>query len=181
VFRTGRDFSPQPSAFLADIVKGVSPGDALDVGMGQGRNALYLASQGWHVTGIDISDEGLRLARKAADARHLSLEAIRADAATWDYGVDRWDLVALIFFGPDDKMVARLRTAVRCGGLVVVEHFHKGAFADDPNRGYGNGELPALFADGFTVVRDEVVEDAGDWGGEPGTRRLLERFAARRR
>lgn len=181
VFRSGQDFNTQPSAFLADTVKGVSPGDALDIGMGQGRNALYLASRGWHVTGIDISDEGLRLAREAAAAHHLPLQAIRADAETWDYGVDRWDLVALIFFGPDDQLVARIRAAVRHGGLVVLEHFHWGAFASDPHRGYADGELAARFADGFTVVRDDVVEDATDWGGAPGTRRLVERFVARRR
>jgi methylase of polypeptide subunit release factors len=52
-----------PTALLVDTVKGKKPGVALDVGMGQGRNAVYLASQGWDVTGMDISQAGLDAAR----------------------------------------------------------------------------------------------------------------------
>ena len=58
VYREGKEFNPAPNKFLVEMVKGRKPGLALDVAMGQGRNALYLASQGWRVTGIDISDEG---------------------------------------------------------------------------------------------------------------------------
>src|SRR4249919_967050 len=40
-------FNTKPNAFLVDVTRGLTPGKALDVGMGQGRNALYLAQQGW--------------------------------------------------------------------------------------------------------------------------------------
>src|SRR6188768_3099174 len=46
----------QSSEFLAAVIKGLKPGTALDLGIGQGRNAIYLAAQGWDVTGVDISD-----------------------------------------------------------------------------------------------------------------------------
>lgn len=97
IYREGREFNPQPSKFLIEMAKGRKPGLALDIGMGQGRNALYLASQGWRVTGIDISDEGLRLARQAAADRKLTIEAINADAHSWDYGVEKWDLAVMIY------------------------------------------------------------------------------------
>ena len=70
-YREPRKFPP--SAFLADVVKNQPHGRALDVSMGQGRNALFLASLGWKVTGIDISDEGIRQAREAAATRQLSI------------------------------------------------------------------------------------------------------------
>src|SRR5258708_5913914 len=57
---TGRWYNPEPNEFLVEMVRARKPGFALDVAMGQGRNALYLASKGWRVTGIDISDEALR-------------------------------------------------------------------------------------------------------------------------
>jgi SAM-dependent methyltransferase len=137
-YREGRDFNPKPSEFLMGMVTGRKPGLALDVAMGQGRNAVYLASAGWRVTGIDISDEGLRQARDAAAARKVHLEAINADADTWDYGVEKWDLVALIYVGCDAKMVEKLRTSLKRGGLVISERFHKDAV---PAVGVRTGEL----------------------------------------
>src|SRR5262249_40811098 len=92
-YRQSVGFSHEPNRLLVDSVRGVAPGEALDVMMGQGRNALYLASQGWHTTGIDISDEGLRLAREAAAAQHLALTAEQADAESYDFGTAKWDLV----------------------------------------------------------------------------------------
>jgi hypothetical protein len=175
-FRRGIGFSSDPNKFLADMVKGRKPGSALDVGMGQGRNALYLASQGWNVTGIDISEEGLRLVQDAALRRKLAVETVNADATTWDYGAEKWDLVTLIYAGfSDEKLVARLRPSVKHGGLVVVDGFHKDA---PSSLGFETGQLAALFKDGFTVLRDDVVEDVGDWGGE---RRKLSHFAAEKR
>jgi SAM-dependent methyltransferase len=174
-FRDGTAFTSEPSKFLTEIVTGRKPGAALDVGMGQGRNALYLASQGWKVTGIDISDEGLRQAQEAAAKRRLAIETINADVAAWDFGVERWDLVALIYSGCDEKMVARLRSSLKQGGLVVVDGFHKDP---GPGLGFETGQLSALFKDGFTVLRDDVVEDVSDWGRQ---RQKLTRFAAQKR
>ena len=65
-FRVGIGFNHEPNKLLVDTIKGRKPGTALDVAMGQGRNAIYLASQGWKTTGVDISDEGMRQARDAA-------------------------------------------------------------------------------------------------------------------
>jgi SAM-dependent methyltransferase len=60
-------FLAEPNAFLVESTKDVKPGRALDVAMGQGRNALYLAKAGWEVTGFDISSKGLAAARAAAE------------------------------------------------------------------------------------------------------------------
>ena len=89
-YREGRSFNPEPNKFLTDIVKGRKPGAALDIMMGQGRNALYVASRGWQVTGIDISAEGLRQARAAAETRKL--------------------LSGFVFSGPASRRFAALRS-----------------------------------------------------------------------
>ena len=49
--------------FLAESVKGVTPGKALDIGMGQGRNSMFLAALGWDVTGFDISEVAVKQAK----------------------------------------------------------------------------------------------------------------------
>ena len=173
-YREGRSFNPEPNKFLTDIVKGRKPGAALDIMMGQGRNALYLASRGWQVTGIDISAEGLRQARAAAETRKLHIEAINADADAWDYGVEKWDLVVMTYAGCcDARRVETLRTSMKRGGLLVAEEV-----AGDKE------ELRGLFKDGFTVVRDEIVVGLSDWGSRGGrdvVPRKLIRFAAEKR
>jgi len=54
-----QNFKRSPNSLLVEAVKGRRPGSALDVGMGEGRNAIYLAKQGWHVTGIDRAEGAL--------------------------------------------------------------------------------------------------------------------------
>jgi 2-polyprenyl-3-methyl-5-hydroxy-6-metoxy-1,4-benzoquinol methylase len=82
--RQGRAFPH--NKFLAETIQGRQPGTALDIGMGEGRNALFLATQGWEVTGFDISDVGVQLAREAAQQRGVQLETVVEDADRFDYG-----------------------------------------------------------------------------------------------
>jgi hypothetical protein len=158
VYREGKDFNPAPSSFLVEMVKGRKPGVALDVAMGQGRNALYLASQGWRVTGIDISEEGLRQAREAAAARKLTIEAVNANVDTWDFGVEKWDLIVLIYAGCDDKAIKR---SLKRGGLVVTERAHKDM---TPRIGVDSDAFSAVYTVVFNILRNEVVVDVSDWG-----------------
>jgi SAM-dependent methyltransferase len=183
---SGRWYNPEPNMFLVEMVRARKPGFALDVAMGQGRNALYLASEGWHVTGIDISDEALREARQAAFERQLQIDVQNVEAATWEFGTARWDLVTFIYAAgcprPSEgeacgvRIIEKLRRGMKQGGLVVVEGPHK----DARPWGFSDGELSTLFKEGFTVMRDEVVDDVSDWGNQAGIRQKLVRFAATR-
>src|SRR3954465_9369703 len=65
----------QFNKFLAEAVKGRKPGTALDIGMGQGRNSLFLAALGWQVTGFDISEVGVKQAIAEAKKREGTLDA----------------------------------------------------------------------------------------------------------
>src|SRR5215510_1191606 len=84
IYSNGSDvFSASPNAFMVRTISGRKPGRALDVAMGQGRNALWLASQGWAVTGFDISPVGIEVARKEAEERGLLIETLYED---FDWG-----------------------------------------------------------------------------------------------
>jgi len=92
---TGSDipFNRRPNAFLLKSVQGKTPGTALEIGMGQGRNTIAMARLGWDVTGIDISDEGIRQAVAEAEKQNVSIHAILASADDFDYGGGRYDLI----------------------------------------------------------------------------------------
>jgi SAM-dependent methyltransferase len=77
-FRQDVGFSHEPNQLLVTTTAGITPGAALDLATGQGRNALYLASHGWTVTAVDISDEGLRRAHEAAARAHVALDTVQA-------------------------------------------------------------------------------------------------------
>ena len=66
----------EPNALLVSTVEGRKPGRALDIGMGQGRNSVFLALKGWDVTGFDLSDEGIAAARRNADRAGVKINAI---------------------------------------------------------------------------------------------------------
>jgi 2-polyprenyl-3-methyl-5-hydroxy-6-metoxy-1,4-benzoquinol methylase len=68
-----------PNPFLTKMVDGKKPGKTLDIGMGQGRNALMLAERGWDVAGFDISDVAIDQAKAQAQKRGLKVNAVVAD------------------------------------------------------------------------------------------------------
>jgi SAM-dependent methyltransferase len=173
-YRVGVNFNPKPNQFLVDITRGRRPGAALDIAMGQGRNAIYLAQQRWRVTGVDISDEGLKIARETAAAQKLKLDAVQQDMDTYELGTGRWDLVTLVYAGSDAKLIERIKLSIRKGGLFVVEFFHREAVQGSNISSFETGELAKQFA-GWKILRDQIVEDVADWGLR---KTKLVRFAA---
>jgi hypothetical protein len=122
-YRQRPTFKVQPNQLLVDTVKGKPPGTALDLMTGQGRNAVFLASLGWKTTGVDISDEGLRIAQENASRQKVKLETINADVDTWDMGRDRWDLITMIYAGDDTKLIERVKSASRNEGSSSSRRF----------------------------------------------------------
>jgi 2-polyprenyl-3-methyl-5-hydroxy-6-metoxy-1,4-benzoquinol methylase len=164
-------FTSTPSAFMVEAVKSLKAGRALDVGTGQGRNALWLAQQGWDVTGIDISGAGLAAARANAGKVGRRIATVKTTYDAFDFGTGTWDLIVMILsWAPvsDPAFVARLSASLRPGGVVVFEHvidkpnapFQKVVHALQPN------ELRTCFKD-FLIEQYEEAEHLGDWGGPP--------------
>ena len=175
LYRSSRGFDTKPNRLLVETIAGSRPGAALDVAMGQGRNALYLASRGWTVTGVDFSDEGIRIAREAATKQKLTLDAVNADIDTYDFGRAKWDLVTMLYATASVTWIERIKPSLRPGGLFVLEYFHKNGPTGD---GFATGQLAALFGDGFVILRDEVVDATPDWSMDHAA---LVRFVAKKR
>jgi SAM-dependent methyltransferase len=123
-------WSGRPNPRLVEQAGDLAPGDALDVGCGEGADAVWLASRGWRVTGIDVSRVALsRAAAAAAGDPDVAARITwrQADILTFEPEPAAYDLVSSQFMhlpsAPLAAVLGRLATAVRPGGsLLVVGH-----------------------------------------------------------
>ncbi|MGZ5478948.1 MAG: methyltransferase domain-containing protein [Candidatus Aminicenantales bacterium] len=180
-----RDRLPSaPSSFLVEAAKGLKPGTALDLGTGQGRNAVYLAGQGWKVTGLDISQAGLDAAAENAAKAGVRIQTMKADYNSYDFGAEQWDLIVMDFaWAPvaEPAFVAKIERSLRPGGIVLFEHF-----VNKPEDRYAPmvrslepGALKNYFP-GLEILSYDEGDGKADWGG-PGSRivRMLARKKSR--
>jgi SAM-dependent methyltransferase len=176
-------FVTQPNALLISTVEGHKPGRALDVGMGQGRNSVFLALKGWEVTGFDISDEGVAVARKNAERAGVKLNAVRETDEAFDYGSDQWDLIVFMyepFPVTSTAYVERLRKSMKSGGLIVVESFAaEGSMPNQPATAIDPGQLLAAFKD-FRLLRFEDTVARADWSPPQKMTRVVRMVAEKR-
>ena len=152
----GRAWSGRPNAALVAEATALTPGRALDVGSGEGGDALWLAARGWQVTGVDISqnalDKAAALAREREDVDPARLTWQQADLTGWSPTRTSFDLVTAHFMHlplvDRERLFPALADAVAPGGtLLVVGHD-----ADALPGGAGRHGDPGML---FTV--DEVV------------------------
>ena len=109
---------------LVAEVSDLTPGRALDVACGEGRNAVWLAEQGWQVTGIDFSDAALAKAARLAAERGVEAEWVDADVLEYAPDRESFDLVVVLYLHllPEKRraVLARMADAVAPGGLILI-------------------------------------------------------------
>jgi len=158
-------FNTAPNAFLVTMIKGLKPGRSLDVGMGQGRNTIYLAQQGWESVGFDPADRAVAAAQEQAKKLGVKISTQVAKAEDFDWGNARWDLIVLSYVGAREY-ANQVRRALKSGGMVIIEGFHRDATKTQSIGGavvFDTNELLKLFAD-LRVVRYEDTTAVGDFG-----------------
>jgi SAM-dependent methyltransferase len=127
-----------PNRFLVAEVAELEPGRALDLACGEGRNAVWLAEQGWQVVGVDYSDVALGKAAGLAAERGVSVELVEADVLAYEPEPLGYELVCVLYLqlraAARRRMLARAAAAVAPGGtfllvahdLTNLEHGHGG-------------------------------------------------------
>ena len=143
---------------------------ALDVGMGQGRNAIYLAQQGWTVTGFDPAERAVDAARRQAQRLGVQVDARVSDDQSFDWGKEKWDLILLSYVGVR-QFAPRVIDSLRPGGVVVVEAFHRDATKTASIGGgvvFDTNELLKIF-EKLRVIHYEDTKAMGDFGGKAET------------
>src|SRR5579862_4295171 len=158
--QSAEPFNALPNHLLVQAVKGVNPGKALEVEMGQGRNSLFLAQKGWDVTGFDFSPKALDLAQQHAKRAGVTIHTVLSKDEDFPFGREQWDLIAFLY-PMEKRSYAKVREALKPGGLVVVEGFHQDVHG--PAVRYASNELLNRFA-GFTILYYEDAVGLADWG-----------------
>jgi len=147
-------FGDQPNDFLRAESWRIAPaGRVLTIGEGDGRNALWLARQGFTVTAVEGSSVAVEKAEAAARAAGLSITFHCADLVEWAWPQAAFDAVVAIFvhFTPDIRpsLHARAAAAVAPGGVMIVECFHPS------QAGGASGGPPAeMLCDAATLADD---------------------------
>ena len=149
-------WSAEPNRFLPPQVEGLTPGRALDLACGEGRNAIWLAEQGWAVTAVDFSDVAIAKVRRIAEEREVSVEFVTADVVGFETD-GSYGLVTIFYLQLIDSERARvLATAADAlapgGTLLFVGHDR-----DNLANGHGGPQDPAVLP-----VASEVVAELPD-------------------
>ncbi|RCW39998.1 methyltransferase family protein [Halopolyspora algeriensis] len=138
----GQVFSGSPNGVLVTEVTDLQPGRALDVGCGEGADALWLARHGWQVTAVDISPTALQ---RAADAQHdVDMEGCvvwtRADLTTTPPEAGAFDLVSVQYFPlrhqPNHTALRGLLDAVAPGGTLLFASHDPADLSPHPEEGF---------------------------------------------
>lgn len=161
-------WSAGPNQFVEQVCSGLPPGRVIDLAAGEGRNALWLASLGWHATAVDFSAVALDKARQIAERHGVALTTEVADLTTYEPVPGGYDLVIVAYLQlPADQLdpiLTRAAAAVAAGGtFLLINHD-----LSNLEGGHGGPQHPAVLttpeqvvaAVGGTVVieRAEVVE-----------------------
>ena len=166
-------WSAEPNRFLVEEISGLKPGKALDLACGEGRNAIWLAKEGWRVRATDFSPVAIEKARARAKELGLEIEFAVEDAAARQSS--RYDLVILFYLQLRNEILLDVMreaaSALSPGGtLLVVAHDSRNleegtGGPQDPAVLYGpEAVLPAL--EGLVIERAETVERPVEKDGE---------------
>lgn len=120
-------YGKTPNQFLAEHFNVIPKGKVLSLAEGEGRNAVFLARQGYSVTAVDGSRVGLQKAKKLADENGVSLELVHADLAEFDIGESKWDGIISIFCPLPSALRKELHKKVVAGlkpnGVFLLEAY----------------------------------------------------------
>ena len=147
---SGRLPAQPPARWLRRWTEVIPRGRVLDLGIGLGGNALYLAARGASVLGIDISERAVTALRQTALNRGLRLELIVADLDAFPLPVNRFDAV-LCFYYLNRRLFPQIRNCLKPGGVLLME-----SFVTDPQR--SKKDQPH-----YRLAEKELLTAFGDW------------------
>jgi SAM-dependent methyltransferase len=166
---------PGPTPLVERFLGNAEPGTALDLAAGTGRNAIWLAREGWDVTAVEGASTAIEILKKRATQSGVSIHTFVADLERGEYAIKpaAWDAITICYYLQRD-LIERAKAGVRVGGLIVViVHTTEGDEAPTETR-MRPGELASHFSTWELVHSYEGKPD------DPEHRRSVAEIVARR-
>jgi SAM-dependent methyltransferase len=159
---SGYAFGTAPNQFLTAQHQRLKLGmKTLVVGDGEGRNGVWLASQGLDVLSVDLSPVGLEKTQALAAQHQISLQTECADLTTWNWAEATYDLVVSIYvhFAPDVRQQVHrsILGSLKPGGLIILEGFNPDQIQYQRDYNSGGPNNPAMLYDS-EMLRQDFVE-----------------------
>ncbi len=146
-------WTAEPNRFVVAELQDLAPGRALDVGAGEGRNAVWLASRGWQVTAVDFSAVGLDKGRRLAEDRGVAVDWVLADVRDYQPEPGCFQLVLIAYLqlreAELDGVLRRAVTALAPGGVLLVV----GHDVANLTEGTGGPQDPAVLQTAGSITR----------------------------
>ena len=141
-------WSGQPNAVLVSDARGLRPGRALDVGCGEGADALWLADQGWEVTALDVSQVALDRAARQAEQRSVQVNWLHSGLVEAQLPPASFDLVSAqypaLLRTPDASAERALLHTVAPGGTLLMVHHPLPTEEEARSHGFSLGDYVGL-------------------------------------
>ncbi|HLE86114.1 MAG TPA: class I SAM-dependent methyltransferase [Candidatus Brocadiaceae bacterium] len=155
-------FGKEPVGFLRDHIDLLPRGKALDIAMGEGRNAVFLAKNGFDVDGCDISEIAVKKALDLAKENNVKIHTFVADLETYKLPQNTYDVIACFYYLQRD-LVPQMKEALKPGGMIIYETYtienRERGFEGPKNKDYllKPNELLDLFKDFKIIYYRELV------------------------
>ncbi len=153
-------FGKKPVPFLTQNIHLLPKGRALDIAMGEGRNGVYLATQGFEVVGLDISPKGLAKAHQLAEHNNVKIETRVADLENHRLEKNAYDVILLMYYMQRD-LWPQIKEALKPGGMAIIETYnvdHLKHAKFNPKWLLKPNELVKAFQD-MKIIRYQAYED----------------------
>jgi len=153
-------FGEAPVPFLTQNIHLLPRGKALDIAMGEGRNGVYLATQGFEVVGLDISPKGLAKAHKLAQLNKVTIETRVVDLENHRLEKNAYDVILLMYYMQRD-LWPQIKDALKPGGMAIIETYnidHLKHAKFNPKWLLKPNELLDAFHD-MKIIRYQAYED----------------------
>jgi len=116
------DSSKEPALFLKENIHRLPRGNALDIAMGTGRNAIFLASHGYEVDAIDYSEVAVERVRSYAQEKSLQIHTTQADLAYYQIAGETYDVIINFYF-LERSLIPQIKRALKPGGMLLFETY----------------------------------------------------------
>ena len=156
----GYVYGREPAVFLKAHVQMLPIGRALDIAMGEGRNAVFLAKKGFSVEGVDLSEVALTKAKRLAKAARVHITTINADLNSYVIKPDHYNVIINIDY-LQRNLIPQIKRGLKKGGVVVFENFTVEQLKNEAGKNtpkdyfLAQGELRELFKDMEILVYRE--------------------------